>query len=447
MEKVENNMKKYKSLISIALLSAGLTACGGSDSNETPSDSGNANNNGGGSSSSEQSIYTAPTGELAQKMLAINTPASNNSVEAKCSTTGSVYETTDLYVGFSSSANSNKYDADLVYAAQLTQAALNELIAATGLDKSKDLSLDGQNKWIICLDNNKTGNGTSSIASMTFSPFELDADGFKLAKHELFHVVQSELLEKNTVYLHLPRWFQEGTAEYFASSTSSNVSRSLLANFTSDLADNASLQSLKSAYGINTYNHQQAILEAYPQYDNKLYPIYLTSVNYLIDKGLTKNALITLIKNSYQAGQDPQAMPKFHNEIAMLQATGSFTLPSGYDYTDLLTTEGYSELILNDWLNTAQYSASFTSVSATVSIARLFLRSTLNQENEYEVTVNTDQSGYSYAVGSIPDGDYQIYAIDTADENAYGPVTQSVVNGELGNVDFTGVKVCETCND
>jgi hypothetical protein len=106
MEKVENNMKKYKSLISIALLSAGLTACGGSDSNETPSDSGNANNNGGGSSSSEQSIYTAPTGELAQKMLAINTPASNNSVEAKCSTTGSVYETTDLYVGFSSSANS-----------------------------------------------------------------------------------------------------------------------------------------------------------------------------------------------------------------------------------------------------------------------------------------------------------------------------------------------------
>ncbi|AZG74123.1 hypothetical protein [Shewanella livingstonensis] len=440
-------MKKYTSLISIALLSAGLTACGGSDSNENTDDSVNTPSNGNGSSSSEQSVYMAPTGELAQKMLAITPSASDNSVEAQCSTTSSVYETTDLYVGFSSSAKSNGNDADLIYAAQLTQVALNELVTATGLNKSNDLNLDGQNKWVICLDNNKTGIGTSSIASMTFSPFELDADSFKLAKHELFHVVQSELLEQSTVYLHLPRWFQEGSAEYFASMDSSNVSRSLLMNFTSDLASNSSLQGLQSAYGINTYNHQQDILEAYPQYDNKLYSIYKTSVNYLVDKGLTDQALISLIRNSYQAGQDPQTMPQFHSEIAMLQATGAFTLPSGYDYTDLLTTEGYSELILNDWLNTDQYSASFTSVSATVTIARLFLIPTLDQENEYEVTVNTDQSGYSYAVGSIPDGDYQIYAIDTADENAYGPMTQSVVNGELGDIDFTGVNVCETCDD
>ncbi|MGI2224753.1 hypothetical protein [Shewanella frigidimarina] len=440
-------MNKYASLISIVLLSTGLTACGGSDSNELVIDSGNTSSNGGGSSSSEQSVFMAPTGELAQKMLAINTSASNNSVEAKCSTTGNVYETTDLYVGFSSGANSNKYDADLVYAAQLTQAALNELIVVTGLDKNKDLSLDGQNKWTICLDNNKTGNGTGSIASMTYSPSALDADGFKLAKHELFHVVQTELLGQNTIYHHLPRWFQEGSAEYFASMDPSNVSRSLLVNFTNDLAGNTSLQGLQSAYGINTYNHQQAILEAYPQYDNKLYSIYKTSVNYLIDKGLTDQALISLIRNSYQAGQDPQTMPQFHSEIAMLQATGAFTLPSGYDYTDLLTTEGYSELILNDWLNTDQYSASFTSVSATVSIARLFLIPTQNQDNEYEITVNSDQSGYSYAVGSIPDGDYQIYAIDSADINVYGPISQSVINGELGNVDFTGVKVCESCND
>lgn len=440
-------MNKYASLISIVLLSTGLTACGGSDSNELVIDSGNTSSNGGGSSSSEQSVFMAPTGELAQKMLAINTSASNNSVEAKCSTTGNVYETTDLYVGFSSGANSNKYDADLVYAAQLTQAALNELIVVTGLDKNKDLSLDGQNKWTICLDNNKTGNGTGSIASMTYSPSALDADGFKLAKHELFHVVQTELLGQNTIYHHLPRWFQEGSAEYFASMDPSNVSRSLLVNFTNDLAGNTSLQDLQSAYGINTYNHQQAILEAYPQYDNKLYSIYKTSVNYLIDKGLTDQALISLIRNSYQAGQDPQTMPQFHSEIAMLQATGAFTLPSGYDYTDLLTTEGYSELILNDWLNTDQYSASFTSVSATVSIARLFLIPTQNQDNEYEITVNSDQSGYSYAVGSIPDDDYQIYAIDSADINVYGPISQSVINGELGNVDFTGVKVCESCND
>jgi hypothetical protein len=440
-------MNKYASLVSIVLLSTGLTACGGSDTDENINHSENTSSNGGETTIAEQSIYTAPIGELAQKMLAINTSASNNSVEANCSTTGSVYETTDLYVGFSSSANSNKYDADLVYAAQLAQAALNELIATTSLDKSNDLNLDGQNKWVICLDNNKTGNGTSSIASITFSPFELDASGFKLAKHELFHVVQTELLGQNTIYHHLPRWFQEGSAEYFASMDPSNVSRSLLVNFTNDLAGNTSLQGLQSAYGINTYNHQQAILEAYPQYDNKLYSIYKTSVNYLIDKGLTDQALISLIRNSYQAGQDPQTMPQFHSEIAMLQATGAFTLPSGYDYTDLLTTEGYSELILNDWLNTDQYSASFTSVSATVSIARLFLIPTQNQDNEYEITVNSDQSGYSYAVGSIPDGDYQIYAIDSADINAYGPISQSVVNGELGNVDFTGVKVCESCND
>ncbi len=443
--KAENYMKKYTSLISFTLLSLVLSACGGSDSNESINDSGNTSSNGG--SSPDQSVFMAPTGELAQKMLAIQSSVSNNSVEAICSTTGNVYETTDLYVGFSSSANSNRYDADLVYAAQLTQAALNELITATSLDKSKDLSLDGQNKWTICLDNNKTGNGTGSIASMSYSPSALDDDGFKLAKHELFHVVQSELLEKSTVYLHLPRWFQEGTAEYFASMDPNNVSRSLLMNFTNDLASNTSLQDLQSAYGINTYNHQQAIVEAYPQYDNKLYSIYKTSVNYLIDKGLTDQALISLIKNSYQEGQNPQTMPKFHSEIAMLQATGIFTLPSGYDYADLLTTEGYNELIINDWLNTDQYSASFTSVSATVSIARLFLIPTQNQDNEYEITVNSDQSGYSYAVGSIPDGDYEIYAIDSADINAYGPISQSVINGELGDLDFTGVKVCDTCND
>ncbi len=426
-------MKKHILTIAIAI---SLSACGSSSDD---------NSNGGGSEG--DGIFNPPTGELAQKMKAVSVKDSQVDLLANCGTTGTTFETEDLVIGYFKEALTQRYDADLFYAAQLSQVGLDELVEFGRFDKATDLGLDGQNKWFVCFDNSKTGNGTGFVGGLEFSPTAFDQYGLHLAKHELFHTIQSRFLNDEYGYLHLPFWFQEASAEFFAyDGQHPNVTGSFMQTFLADVYKESNI-SAKTPTAIETWNTDQQIRQHLPEYQNSLYKIYTTALNYLVAKDLTQDNIIELTRNSYLAGQNFETRPQFHSAIQALEADGELNLPSGYEYLDLKVSETFKELVVDDWLGGAEYTASFTSVSPDIEIGHLFLIPLTDKGDDYSIPVASNQQSYSYISGSVLNGAYELYAIDTLDTHVYGPITQSVVNGELGDVDFTGVGECTTCDD
>jgi hypothetical protein len=421
-------MRKHLLTVAVAM---SLSACGGS------SDDG-----GGGSG-----IFAPPTGELATRMQAISVKNSQVSLETQCGVSGTVLETDNLVVGFSKDSTNKQHKADLAYAAQMAQVGLNELVQFGQFDKYSDLGLDEQNKWFVCFINSMTGNGTGFVGGMEFSPSGFDNLGLHLTKHELFHTIQSQLLNDEYSYLHLPFWFQEATAEFFAlDGELPNLPGSFMTAFLNDVYDLENRQA-ETPFGVDTWNTDQDIRNALPEYGNYLYKIYSTALNYLTSRDLTKQDMLDLTRDSYQSGQDFVTRPKFHEAVKNLEADGKLNLPTGYEYVDLKTSDIFKDLVVNDWLGSTEYTASFTSVSADILIGELFLIPESDTGEEYNIPVASDQHSYSYPANSVLDGEYNIYAIDIDDTNIYGPIQQSVIEGELGNIDFTDVGICDHCDD
>ncbi|CAH0525477.1 hypothetical protein [Vibrio hippocampi] len=421
-----------------ALILATLVGCGGSDSS--------SNDN----SPSEESSFDAPTGELKTSMEKIEISDSANAPTFSCQApeeATTVFETEDLIVSFGQKSQAPYYEQDLAYAAQMSQLGLDELISVTGLDKETDLNLNGTDKWFICFENSKLGEGTGYINGMRVNPKAFDNNALALTKHELFHTIQAELLQDNEAYSHLPFWFQEATAEYFAhAELQESESRSFLEEFTANIANvTSAADPADTSYDVLHYAQDQAI-RTDVGYENKLYDIYVTSLKYLVDVGLDKGDMLNLIRNSHSNGSD-YTREAFHSAMNDLEADSDIEIPTGYTYEDLRTVAGFTELVLNDWLADTEYSAGFTSVNETIEIGELFL---INEDGiSYTATVTQDQTTYYYTANSIPDGDYDIYAVDSDDENIYGPKSQTVTDGSLGDVDFTDQPVCTTgaCSD
>lgn len=416
-----------------ALMLAALVGCGGSDSSSNDDQP------------KYESSFDAPSGDLKTKMDQIEINDSADPSNVLCQTpeeATTVFETDDFIVSFGQQSDAPYYAQDLAYAAQMSQVALNELIEVTKLDKEKDLHLDGSNKWFVCFENSKQGRGEGYINGARVNPEAFDEDALKLTRHELFHTIQAELLGEKEAYSHLPFWFQEATAEYFAhAEVQANEPRSLLEQFTADIAEVTwEDDPAETSYDVLSYKQDNAISDQ-TNYDNKLFDIYVTSLKYLVDRGLDTDEILTLISSSSSDTSDA-SRDAFHAAMAALESDGKIEFPTGYTYQDLRTVQGFTALVLDDWLGDSEYSAEFTSVNDSVMIGELYLFNEVG--DEYTATVADDQTQYFYTIDSIPDGTYEIYAGDTADENIYGPITQEVVNGELGPVDFTDQELCTT---
>jgi len=394
-------MKKCIAALSVALT---LVGCGSS------SDDNSANTSTGSDGNSGTST------ELAGKMATV--ALQDTGTNSDCSANSQTFETTDLVVAYGVDATRSNVE-ELKNAARLSQVALDELISKTGLDKSAaELDITANNKWTVCFDDNKTGNGSGGVRQLDFSPKNFSDSGYILAKHELFHVFQSALLNNKTAFLHLPRWFQEGSAEYFSGRNVDSVSATTLTRF----IDDANITPLS----ILTWNHEQSV--------NATYDVYQKSLEYFISRGLTTAQILQLTRDSYRDGQDANVMPAFHTAMASL----NFSSPLPVSYNNLRdNVADYRQHIITDWLTTDEYSASFTSVSSSINIGKLIFRN-LSTNNEFSGSVNTNQTAYVYNKGILADGNYNVYAINTTDTAAYGPIQQSVTNGELGAIDFSG---------
>jgi hypothetical protein len=62
--------------------------------------------------------------------------------------------------------------------------------------------------------------------------------------------------------------------------------------------------------------------------------------------------------------------------------------------------------------------------------------------------VNSEQTEYTYDKSRVEDGKHELYAVNIDDTAVYGPILKRIVNGELGDVDFTDVPECtnDFCN-
>lgn len=397
----------------------------------------------GSSSDDNSSGSTVPPGpddnsgtqtELEVKMKAV--PLQDIGTATYCDNSSPTFTTPDLNVAYHKDAGRTNIE-DLKNAARLSQVALDELISKTGLDKSaSEINITSNNKWTVCFNDNKTGHGEGHVRKLDFSPKNFSGDGYILAKHEFFHVIQSALVNNEAVYMHLPYWFQEASAEHFAGRNSDAVNSTLLNKFINETTI--------TPLNILTWNKEQEIkTSTNGAYNSDLYKMYQKSLNYFISRGLTDTQIIKLTRDSYRNGQNSSSRPAFHEAMAALNLPS----PLPVSFVDLRdNTADYQQHIITDWIGDDEYSANFATVRDGVNIGKLIMMGT-NTDVEHAAIVSLDQTSYTYTKGILPDGNYDIYAINTADTAVYGPIQQTVTNGELGSVDFSGQALCTDCND
>ncbi|ORT50250.1 hypothetical protein ST37_10180 [Vibrio sp. qd031] len=425
-------MKKHLIIVAVAM---SISACGGS------SDDGGGGS--GGSGGGSGGIFDAPTGEIAAKMAKVEVLESSLPNGNLCNHPSStVFETNDLIVGYSEHADKNQYDRDLRYMAQFSQVALNELYEGVGLTR-EELNITDEDKWVVCFINSKANNGTGFVQGMEASPSQFAENGLILVKHELFHTIQAELLGRIEGFYFLPYWFQEATAEYYARDMQiDNVTQNLMKSFHDHLVKDHG--HLHSTYRVEYWSEGQQIDN---KFDNDQYPVFLTALNYLIEEGgLESGDILRLIKGSISDAE--YSRTGFDEAVLALEADGGLTIPN-YAFFDLsMNSHVFEQLVIDDWLGQKEYSAEFISVSPDVFIKEviLFDVNDSTMEKAYLGSVNESQTAYSYIINSIPDSDYKVYA-GTNDDIIYGPIDGTVINGELGSLDFTNVDVCTECDD
>lgn len=412
-------MKKSVLALTIAVV---LVGCGTSDETKS-TDTGNTN------SGDKPTSNVGLSAEMAKVTL------QDIGTISECGITSQAFSTADLNVAYDAGATQANID-DLKNAARLSQVALDELVSKSGLDKStSELNITANNKWTVCFDDNKTGNGSGDVRKLVFSPKDFSDDGYILAKHELFHVFQSALVNNEQAYMHLPFWFQEASAERFAGRNIDDVSATTLTRFV-DVTNMTPLNIL-------SWNNEQTVKTTHGNFDFGLYDIYQKSLEYFVSHGLTDTKIIELTRASYRNGQDAVLRPAFNDAMELVV----FDTPLPATYNELRDDVNlFKQHVITDWLANAEYSATFSSVAGDVQIGKLMFES-INSDLEFSGMVNSAQTSYAYNKGTLADGDYNIYAINVADTAVYGPIQQTVTNGELGPIDFAGQSLCTNCDD
>ncbi len=438
-------MNKY-TLLAMAMAGV-LTGCGGGSTDSTKKHYDPSTNQ---PTSDDHSLIKAwPISEVADKVT--KQVITQTSPQDLCGTdrTDLVIETADFRATFGE--KSTRFNSqELEQAARLTQVALEELLAHTGLSKTNDLGIADTTKWTICYNDNQSGNGTGFARKFEFSPKTLSPanaefqDAYELAKHELFHVIQFALLNEEQIYHHLPYWFQEASAELFAGKNTSELSPLTLKNFVADTN--------QSPYSVTTWNNEQTILKnsggtlvdgSYQggKYGNQSYQIYLASLEYLFAKGMDKAQLLQLTKESYSS-TNVNSFVNFDASIARLE--NDLNLPTTYPNLKNKIAD-YSTHIIEEWMKSDNhYSAAYFD-DIEQPMKELYLYSVDGKTEVAKAAINSAQDQYTFS-GPLSDGKYQVY-VGTVQDIIYGPLTHSVNNGELGDINFSGVAICSACND
>jgi hypothetical protein len=354
-------------------------------------------------------------------------PASHTEL---CDGTGkAAIETKDFIVGFDS--NNSRYDLqELEKAARLTQVALDELVAYTGLHKERDFNISSTDKWVACYKDNASGDGSAFYRRFEFSPESLDfaSKGFStsyvLAKHELFHVIQYSLLPEptagNNKYTQYPRWFSEGSAEFFAGKTQLISSATL---------DSFIVDTKTTPFSINNNNDETEIAKTTSgHYESDMYKMYLTSFNYLVKHGLSFEHIVRLTENSSEVAAFDQEMSVIENELSL-----PVSLRQLRD-----DTSAYQEYIVKGWL--AEGTTRNAYVDNIQDKAKLLFVVTKLGETVGGGSISVSQDSYTlYA--PIPNGTHELY-METATGNVYGPQEITITDGTLGDIDFSDVAAC-----
>jgi hypothetical protein len=355
-------------------------------------------------------------------------PASHNEL---CDGTGkAAIETKDFIVGFDS--NNSRYELqELEKAARLTQVALDELVAHTGLHKERDFNISSTDKWVACYKDNASGHGSAFDRRFEFSPKSVDteskdfSDSYTLAKHELFHVIQNSLLPNpasgSNQYTQYPRWFSEGSAEFFAGKTQLISSATL---------DSFIVDTKTTPFSINNYDEEQEIEKTTSgRYKNDMYKMYLTSFNYLVKHGLSFEHIVRLTESSSEVAAFDQAMSVIENELSL-----PVSLRQLRD-----DTSAYQEHIVKGWLTEGTTGNAYVD-NIQDDAKLLFVVTKLDETTVVEGSVSASQDSYTFDA-PIPNGTHALY-METANRDIYGPQEITVTDGSLGSVDFSDVAVC-----
>ncbi len=380
--------------------------------------------------------------DVASKMAAVSIINTYTDTNDLCETGSNhtVVETEDFAVTFGDEV-SNYSVTELETTARIIQVALDELIEQTGLSKSDDLNISSSDKWTGCYNDSTTGDGEGKIRRFIFSPASIDSssddfeNGYILAKHELFHVIQAALLNENEIYNHIPRWFQESSAELFAGRDASELNPLTITDFMADSGVTPYyITSCSTDIGYTVCPSDSDTTSTI--YESDMYNMYQVSLEYLISKGLTKDLLLQLIRDSYSDSSDGVSFPQFNSAMSTLET--SLDLP--VTFSDLRdNVSDYTTYIISGLMENA-YSSSYADDIDDV-VKDLIIMSSSEDDVEVKGRVNDSQDTYTLA-SPLSDGTYKIYAITQETDEVYGPVTQSVTSGALGPISFSGIGLC-----
>jgi hypothetical protein len=345
-------------------------------------------------------------------------------------------ETTDFIVAYDGD-NINKNITDLKNAARLIQTGLDELIEHTGLSKADDLHITAGHKWIGCFndDPNSKFKGSAFDRKFRFAPDagSLDpsnagfTDSYELTKHELFHVIEKELLV-DSVNQPIPKWFSEAAAELFAGKKR---------HATSYLLENYTLDTRSTPMALYTYAQEIAMADATDdKYKNSLYKMYFASLEYLMTQGLTTDRLIQLIRDSSMT--DSLAAKGTGFDLAMAALEPSLSLPTTYENLRDNTTD-YNTHIVEEWLTVGENKAAYTDDISDDVFAIFVMKSADDEEPIAMGHVNATQDRYVIN-GEIPNDTYIILAM-SAQDKLYGPINKTITDGKLGDLDFSGAPI------
>lgn len=424
-KKVIKPMYKKK-LVALSVLLA-LVGCGGSDGDSNHSGGNNGNGGTGGEITPPvNSLITSwPMSKVKDEFQ--KTTVTEIGTSTICGGSHPAVETEHFIV-----SSPNGTLEEIKSAAKITQVSFDELLVHTKFTP-EELNISTGNKWSACFSNENIGtdnyDGTGYANSFEFKPGTIDVNNADfietsiLAKHELFHTIQAELLGDKNPFEHLPRWFQEGSAELFAGRTIKS---------TSHKHDEFLLDTSRTPLSIITWNDEQELMsdvDIKNVYENHMYDLYHENVNYLVAKGLKVTDTLNLIQDSHGNA--------FDTAIGAVEEKLNLTTP----YIELRDDKNSYRANVIATLNQQEVSGPFKD-----DIPMDALEVMIFQKGQLDIphakgTVNRAQNQYALIGDSIANGNYDAYV--TVDDLhggdlVYGPITISVKNGALGQLDFTG---------
>ncbi|WP_114765644.1 hypothetical protein [Vibrio rhodolitus] len=417
---------KGKNLVALGVVLA-LSGCGSDDGGSNSSDN-NGGGNGGGVTNppSTSLIQHWPLSKVRSEIANVATTTGTSMM--LCDRNQEYIETDHFMVGFAD--DSTRFDKnELIQSAKITQAGFNELIAHSKLNPSSDLNITSGSKWVACYNDAKKGTGTGYANLFVFSPSTLDvnhsdfADSYILAKHELFHVFQYEKLNDSAQFFEMPRWFMEGSAEFFAGRPLKNTTHKM-----DDFISDTSLTPM----GIETWQDEVDLMQdsaIHTAYFNDMYDMYQNNVLFYVNSGMSFEQMFTVMENSI-GYNFVNAMANLERELDIKTA-----------YTDLKDDSTLYRNNVIAQLNAKEISGSYID-DVNLDVDQVLLMRKGTEDAVAKGSISRDQSKYAF-LPNVPDGEYDGYVVApvSADvDRIYGSILVTVKDGKIGNLDFTGVQ-------